>query len=167
MQTPARKLTFLASILLIAVVAASALADVVQSHYKTLRVSVPTKTHDGVSSVDTAVWTSPLNPQATRGNPTVTGLVEFSTASATCSIEVGLYFKNADGTYTFIGQSGAAQTITASASTAKDGSLFFGLTRPSFDTAAAPYYDLRVRAISAGTVTVRPWVFGADSKGVD
>jgi len=169
MNTFMKRLTVCA-FLAVCLVSSVALGDVVQTHYKTLRdgcPAIPTNLSAASAALSTA-WAAPLNPQPTRGNPYVTCYAKFSTASATSDIQVGLYYKNADATYTFLGFSAATTTITAAASGTTDGTgVFPGLTTPTWDTKGAPYYDLRIRTISAGTVTIRPWVYGAESKGTE
>lgn len=143
----------------------AAKAEVVQTHYTTLRDGLPAKSHNAVSSADATTWATALNPKATDGNPTVIAFCEFSTASATCVLECGLYYKNSDGTYTYIGPAAAKATVTAAASGNTDGSLYPNLAPTTFDTRGAPYYDLRITSISTNTVTCRPWVYGAKSHG--
>lgn len=138
-------------------------AEISQNHYTTLRGTVPGKSQDAISSVTTHVWTTAINPKATLGNPSVAAYVSGSSTGATADLAVGLYFKNSDDTYTFLGIV-SKQTVTLSATTEKDGSSFVGLTVPTWDTRGAPYYDLRVLTISAGSVTVRQWGYGAQSQ---
>jgi len=141
-----------------------ALADVVQLNYTTLRGTCPAIQSTAISAVQTSTFSAtPLNPLPTRGNPHVTADVSFDTASATCVLQLGLYFKNADGTYTFLGVSKSV-TQTAAGLVNDSGARCHSLALPDFDTAGAPYYDLRVTTISAGNVTVRPWVYGSEAQ---
>lgn len=155
---------FAAILLALMSIAGIALAEVVQTHYTVLRNDeAPTALKDGIAVVDTDVWTTPVKPQKSEGNPSVAAFVSGNTASATVTLGLGLYLKKSDGTYVFLGDV-SKQTVTLSAGTEKDGSLFVGTTVPTWDTRGAPYYDLRVLTISGGTATVKAWSYGSDSK---
>lgn len=141
-------------------------AEVNQDHYNVLRV-VPSASHSAVSSIDTHTYTTtPLDPQKTEGNPKVCVSGTFSVASATAGIRCALYFKNADGTYTWLGFADTIQTLTAAASgTTAESGRFPALGNVVFDTRGAPYYEIRVFTISSGNVTIKPWAYGAASMG--
>lgn len=141
-------------------------AEVNQDHYNVLRV-VPSASHSAVSAIDTQTYTTtPLDPQKTEGNPKVCVEGTFSVASATASIRCALYFKNADGTYTWLGFADTVQTLTAAAAgTTCESGRFPCLGNISWDTRGAPYYEIRVFTISSGTLTLKPWCYGAESMG--
>ena len=153
----------LVALALIATASSNAIAELAQDHYRVLK-ALPGKFKDGVSAVDTTVWTTPLAPQDSRGNPRIAVSGEFGTASATCVVAVGLYYKDASDVYTFLGFGTAKSTLTALSTETVSGRYPAG-AHVTFETAGAPYYDVRIYSISAGTVTLRTWGYGADSKG--
>jgi hypothetical protein len=143
-------------------------APVAETHYTTLREAVPSISHSAISSVETKTWTAtPLDPQPTRGNPKLTARVDFSDAAATCALALGLYYKDTAGTYTFLGVVDVVTVTASSTHQVSAGGRYVSEDLPIFDTHGAPYIDLRVITISAGSVTVRPWLYGSNSKGFD
>jgi hypothetical protein len=158
---------FLVAFLAVMIVAGIALADFVSVGYRTTRGVAPATTTDqsAISAVQTKNWTAtPINPVATNGNPRIAAFLTFSSSGATSAVECGLYHKDTSGVYTFLGIS-KSQTITASTTDLKGtdlaGGRYVGTTVGDFDTFGANYYDMRVNTISAGSVTVIHYPFGA------
>jgi len=153
-------------------------ADVVQSHFNELP-STPAKQHDAEDTADSTDWKQPLAPARTYGNPKMTTEVYFSGSTANCLVECGLYVKediNADGDlddagdYRYLGpapidgQVAPICTLIATAHTV-DTSLYAQNIPVVFNLQGATYYDLRVISLSNGTITTRPWVYGAKTRG--
>jgi hypothetical protein len=141
---------------------------VAETHYVDLRgTTAPPVLKNAISAVETKVWTAtPIAPFKSYGNPVVAARVDFSDAGATCAISCGLYFRNEEsGVYTFLGLAALDITATASDHQVSAGGRYSATTTPTFDTRGANYVDLRVITISAGSVTVRPWFYGSNSRG--
>ena len=146
--------------------------------YSYLRTApVTPAAHTIASSADATTWGVPLNAQPTLGNPDVVGFAEFDTASATCAISCGLYYKLNPGdsgyvasvaSYVYVGQGrlvSASATATGAGSGVTDGAgLFPALAQCVFDTGGAPYYDLRIGTPSSGQVSVKQWCYGLKSQ---
>jgi uncharacterized protein (UPF0333 family) len=150
--------------------ASIALAEVVQTSYRQLRGTAPAAdaAQTTISAVQTSIWsTTPINAHAVNGNPRVVAHGSFSNASATCTVTCMLYFKSDSGTYTRLGFSKVG-TLTASATDASanesSSGRYFSVAPVDFDTFGANYYEIRVRAISAGDVTVVHYPIGSGTR---
>lgn len=157
---------FRAAVLALLVFASVAFAGAVETHYSVL-ASAPTVTHSAVSSVDTTVIASaPLTGhyKPTRGNPKATATVRLSNSGATCTLTAYLWFKASDDTWTMLGQHDAALTADSQDSdSSPDAAAYYTTTMPEFDTRGATHIEMRLTAISAGSVTITPWCYGSNS----
>ena len=120
----------------------------------------PAVYRSGLTGADSLVTTPPVAGRATDGDPTLVVSPRFSAASATCCVEVLLY--GADGTT----QMGVAAVLTATGSgLRRNGAAGYYLTEQPllFDTMGAPMVDVRLRAVSSGTVDLWVWKVGARS----
>lgn len=150
------------------VVATVALADVVSQVYRQLRGEAPAavSAQTEIAAVQSAAWDdSPINPVATNANPNVVAFGLFSDDGAvTAGVTCGLYYKDRENTYHFLGIAGV-NTITGSTSQQDADGMYVGVAPVSFDTRAATHYDLRVTAVpAAGTVTVLHYPYGGGKR---
>lgn len=143
-----------------------AAAESIESHYASLSGAAPTIIKAAISSTttDTDVWTTPVAPQRTYGNPNVTACVRGTSSGATTVLALGLYQK-VGATYTFLGIV-SKQTVTLTTGDT-DTAKYVGTTVPTWDTRGAQYYDLRILTASAGSMDVRVWSYGSQSTAAD
>lgn len=145
------------------ILAAPAIAGMVEVGYRQLRGEdpAPVAAQTLASSAQSANWSTPLNPLRTNGNQKIAAFVRGSGSAATCTLNVGLYHKEAGSdTYTFLGLS-KVQQITMSTSALATTDVYVGTTDLEADTRAASFYDLRISQISTGTVTVIHYPYGS------
>jgi hypothetical protein len=165
-RLPSALSRFLLPILLVAAMASFAFAEIVQIGYRQLRGTAPSvaTVHDEISSVQTQNFTAtPLDPHPTNSNQKIAASVTFSNSAATCELTLALYHRSSGGTYTLLGIAKSV-TITADTADVNAGGRYLGTTMAEFDTFAANYYDLRVRTISAGDVSVVHYPYGAATR---
>lgn len=165
---PSHKSAF--AILLLACLAVAAIlapanaAPATELHYSVLS-AVPTVTHDAVSAVDTTVLAAaPLTGhyKPTNGNPKATARVRLSNSGATCTLTAYLWHKDAEDVWTMLGQHDAALTAdTQDSDSSPDAAAYFTTTMPEFDTRGANYIEIRLTALSAGSITIHPWCYGS------
>ncbi len=127
--------------------------------YSTVQSVAETRTN--LSSDDSLDFASPVSVYRTRGNPTICVTPDFDTGGATATIEVALYGSD---TGSFMGlalittaTAGTNWRVNGSDSLEDDNVL-------SCDSYGAPYYDVRVRDISTGTLDLTIWSSGANSE---
>lgn len=103
---------------------------------------------------------TPVRPQPVHGGDTYLVVVpRLGAAERTCTVEVGLYFRNPDG-YSFLCLAGSQ---VATATDATDGTGYYDDDPLIFPLLGAHYYDVRVVDVSAGTVDLKAWTVGAAS----
>jgi hypothetical protein len=166
--TKSKKISLVLGFMALLIVASVALADVVQTGYRTLRGDEPAAVaaQTSATAAQSAVWTdTPINPISTNGNPHVLCEANFQTSGATCVVTVGRYMALATDpvTYAFLGVE--SQTLTASTTQTDDGAgsalRYLAAAPKSFDTYSASHYDLRMAAPSSGSATLKHYPYGA------
>lgn len=142
----------------------TAVHDVYRSAHRESDNGPPALFATGLSA-DARTYSAPLRPQPVKGGDTTLVVVPRMGASGrTATVEVGLYHRAADGTYTFLCPAGAQ---VATATPATDGTGFYPAEPLLFPLMGATHYDVRVVASSAGTVDVRAWTAGAVSAAAE
>lgn len=116
-----------------------------------------------ISSPDaSSITATPVRPRDTAGCPRVVVAPTLSDNTATACLAVVLYHK-VSSTYSF-GCIAAIQTFTGTTAMTSDSGRFtttdFYLVVP---TLGCQTYDVRLLAISAGSITWRSWRLGPDS----
>lgn len=114
----------------------------------------PTLYRTGLSGSDSATATTPIDPQTVwDGDPALIVSPRFTSASATATVAVWRYHY-AGGTYTLLDVADV-QTATAHGTIRAGAAGDYLVANPLvFATAGADVYDVRVLAVSAGTVSL-------------
>lgn len=153
-----RKAVLWTALLLVPLVAIAA-PDALE-RYHTLQTVAQTRA--ALSSDDSLDFATPVNAYRTQGNPTVVVHPVFDTADATVTIEVALYGGTAGP---FLGLATVTTATASNSGYRVDGSdIVTDSAVIVADTFGAPFYDVRVRDVSAGTVDLTAWTAGAVSE---
>lgn len=152
--------------LLVCLVSTFAFAGMVELGYRQLRGDTPAavSAQSAISYIQSASWASPINPVKTNGNQKIAAFVKGTTMAGTATLAVGLYHKDSNGNYHFLGLSKVQQITMAAGTAAQEAAAgtFCGTTDLDCDTRAAAYYDLRVTQLTVGSaVTVIHFPYGA------
>lgn len=168
MSIPRKRVALWAPLALV-LMAALVYAQAVQENYKTVASLTgtnvaPTFYRTALSGSDSVTYSStPVDPQPVNGDPVLVVVPRHSAGSATAQIEVGLYHE-AGNVYSFLG---VADVQTSTSTTRTDGTGYYPNAPLYFSLGAAKAYDVRVTAVSAGTVSLKAWTMGAASKAAE
>lgn len=122
---------------------------------------------DAFSADDSAVATTPIDPQPTYASPTIVVAPRFTVGGATVTAEVWLYQQTGGPTYTLMGIS-AVQTATGSTLRRAGASGNYVTNTPLlFDSMGADVYDVRYRSVSSGNVEPFAWSVGIQSRAAE
>lgn len=117
--------------------------------------------HSGTAAAQSLDWDDPLDVQPSNGNPHLAVNCFFDSSGDTADIAVGLYSKDSDGDYHFLGFTDIKQATGIASHTLSDYGTDYVSDQLTFDLVSAPYYDVRVVALSADPVTVTAYTYPA------
>lgn len=103
---------------------------------------------------------SDASVRETLGNPNLAISARFFTASATSTLSVVKYQKTST-TFTYLSHEDLLFTGDA---TVTDAAGLFPAQERVFDTAGATHYEIRITDPSSGSLTLVPWVYGAQTQ---
>lgn len=145
----------------LALFAASALAVDLLRETPMSNAAAPTMSGATTGS-QSAVWTTPLDPQPVSGDPSLSESMFFSTSGANAAnVQVGYYLK-VGSTYYFLGKRTLGTITHVDGSFVEGGTTYYAAELVGTAMRAATHYDVRViGAVSSGNAYHRRWTYGA------
>lgn len=138
-------------------------AEFSREGYRQMRGDAPALLLSAVSATDTDTIssTAPVRARFTNGNTRIALAGTLSVSGANAVVLIKLYFRDTDGTYTFLGISDKI-TLTAGAQETVGG-RYTCEDVYTIETAGANAFDVHLRSVSSGNVSIRAWCYGSET----